>query len=86
MKTKDYPTLTPAQLYNELDRLTEYRRQHGRGRSPDAAQARHYCNTMRAKVKRELKRLGLPTTRPDDTRAYGPGQAAWQLAGGGGKG
>jgi len=33
---------------------------------------------MRKKVKAELERRGLPTTRPGDTRVYGPGQALWQ--------
>ena len=69
---------TPEALYDFLDRLAEHRRQHGRGRSPEAYQARHYCGEMRGKVRAELKRRNLPPTRPGDTRVYGPGQTRWQ--------
>lgn len=65
-------------LYQYLDHLTLFRQKHGRGRNPEAAQARHYCKTMRKQVKAELKRRGLPARKPDDTRTYGPGQTAWQ--------
>lgn len=74
----DYTTYTDDHLYQELDRLTLYRQVHGRGCTPDAAQARHYSEVMRDKAKAELRRRGLPGRRPDDTRVYGPGQAAWQ--------
>jgi len=72
----------PEELYAELDRLALYRQTHGRGCTPDAAQARHYCKVMRRKVRAELRRRGLPGTRPGDPRAYGPGQAKWQGNGG----
>jgi len=73
--------MTAEQCYDELDRLANYRRNHGRGRSPDAYQARHYCEVMRGNVKARLKKLRAPLTRPGDTRVYGPGQIAWQRAG-----
>ena len=73
---------TPQELYAELDRLGLYRQKYGRGRTEDAAQARFYCKAMRRKVQAELRRRGLPGTRPGDPRAYGPGQAKWQGNGG----
>jgi len=69
---------TNDQLYQELDRLTLFQRIHGRGHNPDAAEVRHYCKTIRKKIKAELKQRGLPSRRPGDTRVYGPGQTAWQ--------
>jgi len=77
----DLTTFYPSDLYEFLDDLTEYRRQYGRGRTEDAAYAREYCKSERARVKSELRRRGLPLTRPGDTRTYGPGQAQWQTAG-----
>lgn len=74
--------LTPDQLYKRLDWLSEHRRQHGRGRNEGAAYVRQFCKEERARIKRELKRRKLPATCPDDSRSYGPGQAAWQRAGG----
>jgi len=74
--------MTAEQCYDELDRLHTHKQVYGRGYGPDAAQARHYCNIMRAKAKKRLKQLKAPLTRPDDGRAYGPGAAAWQRAGG----
>jgi hypothetical protein len=71
---------TDEALYDFLDHLTEYRRQNGRGRSPEAYHIRHYCGKMRKKVKAELKRRELPATRPGDKRVYGPGQQSWQEA------
>jgi len=79
---KQIEEMTADQCYAELDRLAEYRRIASRGRSPDAYQARHYCAEMKKKVKKRLKQLKAPLTRPDDGRAYGPGAAAWQRAGG----
>jgi hypothetical protein len=70
--------MTDSELYHELDRLSLYRQIHGRGRNPEAYQARHYCKTMRRKVRADLRRRGLPARRPEDTRCYGPGQAIWQ--------
>jgi len=73
--------MSASQCYDELDRLAEYRRTAGRGRNPDACQARHYCGEMRKAVKKRLKQLEAPLTRPGDKRIYGPGAAAWQRGG-----
>ena len=73
--------LTDTQLYDLKDALSLYRSINGRGRSPDAAQARWFCKEERARVSAELRRRGAPGTRPGDTRSYGPGTAAWQRAG-----
>lgn len=70
--------MSALQCYDELDRLTSYRRSNGRGRNPDAYQARHYCKIMRGRVKARLKELGVPLTRPGETKVYGPGMAKWQ--------
>ena len=78
MLDQDYTACTDEHLYRELDRLARFRQVHGRGRTPDAAQARHYCKVMRRKAKTELQQRGLPGCRPDDSRVYGPGQAPWQ--------
>lgn len=74
--------MSEQQCYDELDRLFRYRKTHGRGSNPDAAQARRYCKVLRAKVKKRLRQLEARLTRPDDERVYGPGAAAWQRAGG----
>lgn len=76
----DFEEMTPGQLYDKLDRLAEHRRRYGRGHNEGSAYVRDYCKTMRPKVKAELERRGLPITRPDDARRYGPGCAAWQKA------
>jgi hypothetical protein len=77
---RDLEDYADKELYDFLDHLSEHRRRHGRGRSPETYQARHYCGKMRKKVKAELKRRNLPATRPGDKRVYGPGQARWQKA------
>lgn len=70
--------MTAEQCYRELDRLALYRQTHGRGRNAEAAHVRQvYCPTMRAKVKKRLKQLGMPSACLDG-RVYGPGQAVWQ--------
>lgn len=73
--------MTPAQLYRRLDWLVEHRRQHERERTAEAAYVRYFCKEERKRVKRELKCRGLPATRPDDTRCYGPACATWQRTG-----
>lgn len=78
---EDLTTATPDELYSALDDLTNYRKRAGRGRSPEAYQVKDYCKAERARVKAELRRRGLPSTRPDDPRVYGPGTACWQRAG-----
>lgn len=70
--------MSAEECYGFLDRLANHRRSEGRGRGPDAAQARYYCKTMTAKVKARLKELGAPPTRPGEKKFYGPGQAPWQ--------
>jgi len=73
--------MTAEECYDMLDKLAIRRSVEGRGSSPEASHAKWYCDTMRAKVKKRLKQLGAPATRPGDGRVYGPGQAAWQRAG-----
>lgn len=75
---------TADELYTMLDELAEYRRTDGRGRDEYTAYVRDFCKTCRAEIKAEIKRRGLPGTKPGDTRVYGPGMAAWQQAGIGG--
>lgn len=82
MSERDLTDYTPDELYDFLNRLTEHRRQHGKGRNEGAAYVRGYCKRMRHEVKDELKRRELPGTKPTDCRVYGPGQAAFQRAGG----
>ena len=77
---EDLAALDAGELYDALDALAEYRQAEGRQRTPEAAHVRLYVKEERARVKAELRRRGLPTTRPDDQRAYGPGQAHWQGA------
>ena len=72
---------TAQELYDELDELTRRRQREGRGRTPEAAHVREYCKRRRAQIKRALRRMGAPLTRPGDSRRYGPGQARWQRAG-----
>jgi len=79
---KQIEEMTATECYDMLDRLHTHKQIYGWGRSPDAAHARHYCNTMRAKVKKRLRQLKAPLTRPGDGRVYGPGAASWQRAGG----
>ena len=79
---KDLIDHTPDELYDFLDRLTYHRQQHGRGRNEGAAYVREYCETMRRRIKDELKSRDLPGSRPTDCRIYGPGQIAWQKAAG----
>ena len=78
---EDLASLEPEQLYSLKDDLTLYRQIHGRGNTPNAAQARWFCKTERARINAELRRRKLPGTRPDDTRTYGSGTANWQRAG-----
>lgn len=77
----DLTTLTEDRLYQVLDDLRDHRERDGRGRTPEAAHVRLFCREEGKRVKAELKRRGLPTSRPDDTRRYGPGRTAWQRAG-----
>lgn len=74
--------MTIEQLYKYLDWLTKHRREHGKGNNEGAAHVRDYCKKERKRVKDELRRRDLPSTRPGDKRVYGPGAAAWQRAGG----
>ncbi len=77
----DLTAVEAEALYALLDDLTSYRQTDGRGRSEEATYVRDYCETERERVKVEIRRRGLPGTRANDTRIYGPGQAAWQRAG-----
>lgn len=77
----DLTAVEAEALYTLLDDLAEYRRTDGRGRSEESTYVRGYCDEERARVKVEIRRRGLPGTKPGDTRVYGPGQAAWQRAG-----
>jgi hypothetical protein len=72
---------TADELYDELDELTAHRQREGRGRTPEAAHVREYCKQRRAQIKRQLRKMGAPTSRPGDDRRYGPGQSDWQRAG-----
>lgn len=78
----DLTQLTVVQLYDLRDALDRHQEEHGRGRSEGAAYARGFCRDERKRIKAELKARGEPTTRPGDKRVYGPGQMAWQKAGG----
>lgn len=79
---KQIEEMTAEECYDLLDDLKLKRSIEGRGSSPEACYAKWYCNDRKAKVKRRLKELKAPTTRPGDRRVYGPGQASWQRAGG----
>lgn len=81
MPPENLAEFTIEDLYQTLDDLTFYRQTDGRERSPEAAHVKAYCKAERARIKAELKRRGLPGTKPDDIRTYGPGQASWQRAG-----
>jgi len=80
---KQIEEMTAEECYAELDRLRLDKQIRGRGNNPDAAHVRNvYYPAMKKKVKKRLKQLGAPATRPGDGRVYGPGAAAWQRAGG----
>jgi len=79
---KQIEEMTADQCYDMLDKLKLRRSIEGRGSSPEACYARWYSDNRKAKVKKRLRQLGAPATRPGDGRVYGPGQAAWQRAGG----
>lgn len=74
--------MTPSQLYRRLDWLAKHRREYGQGHNEGAVYVRDFCKKERERIKRELKRRELPTTRPGDQRVYGSGAASWQRAGG----
>jgi hypothetical protein len=59
-------THTPdRELYDALDTADRVRSHEGQGRSPEAVQVRAWCSRQKARIRRELQRRGLPTTRPD---------------------
>lgn len=74
--------MTAEECWDQLDKLTLRHQIEGRGKGPDAAQTRTFCETMRRKIRARLKKLDEPMTRPGDQRVYGPAQARWQKAGG----
>ena len=75
--------LTPKELYERLDALDAHRRTYGRGRTEGAAYVRNFCKAERKRIRDELRARDKPTTRPGDTRVYGPSQfCKWQRAGG----
>ncbi len=77
----DLKNTPSAELYDALDRI-DATVQRAVGRQ-ERMHTRAWARAERKRVRAELKRRGLPTTRPGDTRAYGPGQASWQRVGGG---
>ena len=69
-------THTPdRELYDTLASTTRLREIEGRGRSPEAVQVRAWCSRQKARIRRELQRRGLPTTRAD-ARWTGPSPTA----------
>lgn len=78
----DLSALSASELYDLLNALTTYRKSDGRGRTPEAAHVREFCKGERERIRAELSGRGKPTSRPGDKRCYGPGQTAWQQAGG----
>lgn len=74
---RDLTKLTGDELYRALFELAEYRRSDGRGRSMEAAYVRDYVRQESQRVRAELKRRGLPTTRNAQTA---PAGQEWQTS------
>jgi hypothetical protein len=65
MQQRDLTRTPDRELYSALDTTDRLHSREGRGRSPEAIQVRAWCNRQKARIRRELQRRGLPTTRPD---------------------
>lgn len=67
--------LPAADLYASLDDLRAHKSAHGRGRSPEAAYVRDFCKGEMTRVRREIRRRGLPAQRPQANVWVQPAQA-----------
>jgi len=75
---RDLSNYTDEQLYDELDKIGVKKARLPQIRDQYTQYTRNCYKAEQAQIKAELKRRGLPVTRPGDTRVYGPGQARWQ--------
>lgn len=55
---------SPEKLYQALQVLENYRQREGMGQTAESAHVRQSCKTQRRRIKRELRRRGLPVCPP----------------------
>jgi hypothetical protein len=57
-------TLRDDELYQSIHDLRGHKMLHGRGRSPEAAYVREFCNAEVRRLQAEIRRRELPPLRP----------------------
>jgi hypothetical protein len=62
---RDLAQAGDGELYDALDSVDRLRACEGHGRGPEAVHVRAWCRREKARISRELRERGLPTTKPD---------------------